>query len=195
MSAFKAPRWPRAALSGMAAAALLTAALPTAAPARAADRTGPPVPARYAHQQLNWQPCEAKPSLECARMTVPRDWHHPDTGPDLTVAVSRHRASDPARRRGVLMMAAGGPGASGLTRPADFAARSPAVGAAYDVVGFDQRGSAAAHPPGVRPTPSSRTSTPMTSATVRPRPCAATSTAPGGSSPAVCGAAAIWCPG
>ncbi|MFJ3955980.1 alpha/beta hydrolase [Streptomyces libani] len=140
MSAFRTPRWPRAALSGMAAAALLSAVLPTAPPARAAARSGPPVPARYAHQRLNWQPCTAKPSLECAHMTVPRDWHHPGSGADLTVAVSRHRAADPARRRGVLMMAAGGPGASGLTRPADFAVRSPAVGAVYDVVGFDQRG-------------------------------------------------------
>ncbi|MFE1174001.1 hypothetical protein [Streptomyces sp. NPDC058773] len=142
MSAFRTPRWPRATLSGLAAAALLTAALPTAPPARAADRPGavPPVPVRYTRQQLNWQPCAAKPSLECARMTVPRDWHHPDTGADLTVAVSRHRADGSARWRGVLMMAAGGPGASGLIRPADFVARSPAVGAAYDVVSFDQRG-------------------------------------------------------
>ncbi|MEV0375945.1 alpha/beta hydrolase [Streptomyces sp. NPDC050636] len=73
-------------------------------------------------------------------MTVPRDWHHPGTGADLTVAVSRHRAADPAQRRGVLMMAAGGPGASGLARPAGFVKASPAVGAVYDVVSFDQRG-------------------------------------------------------
>lgn len=140
MSAFRKPRWPVAALSGTVAAVLMSAVLPTAPPARAAAASGPSVPARYVHQHLNWQPCAAKPSLECARMTVPRDWHHPGTGADLAVEVSRHRAADPARRRGVLMMAAGGPGASGLTRPADFAERSPAVGAVYDVVGFDQRG-------------------------------------------------------
>ncbi|WP_406222326.1 alpha/beta hydrolase [Streptomyces decoyicus] len=140
MSAFRKTRWPVAALSGAVAAVLMSAVLPAAPPARAADPSGPSVPARYVQQHLNWQPCAAKPSLECARMTVPRDWHHPGTGADLTVEVSRHRAADPARRRGVLMMAAGGPGASGLTRPADFAARSPAVGAGYDVVGFDQRG-------------------------------------------------------
>ncbi|SED37564.1 TAP-like protein [Streptomyces sp. 2112.3] len=140
MSAWRKPWWPVAALSGTVAAVLISAVPPTAPPARAADRTTAPVPARYAHQQLHWQPCAAKPSLECARMTVPRDWHHPGTGADLTIGVSRHRATGPARRRGVLMMAAGGPGASGLTRPADFVARSPSVGAAYDVVGFDQRG-------------------------------------------------------
>lgn len=95
MSAFRTPRWPRAALSGMAAAALLSAVLPTAPPARAADRSGPPVPARYAHQRLNWQPCTAKPSLECAHMTVPRDWHHPGSEADLTVAVSGSAPDQP----------------------------------------------------------------------------------------------------
>lgn len=110
MSAFRKTRWPVAALSGAVAAALMSAVLPAAPTARAAAPSKPSVPARYVQQHLNWQPCAAKPSLECARMTVPRDWHHPGTGADLTVEVSRHRAADPARRRGVLMMAAGGPG-------------------------------------------------------------------------------------
>ncbi|MEU3727387.1 alpha/beta hydrolase, partial [Streptomyces sp. NPDC031705] len=56
------------------------------------------------------------------------------------VAVSRHRAPDPAARRGVLMMAAGGPGASGLGRPAGLASYAPKLAAAYDIVSFDQRG-------------------------------------------------------
>ncbi len=73
-------------------------------------------------------------------MAVPRDWYHPDAGPALTIAVSRHRAADPAARKGVLMMAAGGPGASGLPRPARLASYSPKLAAAYDIVGFDQRG-------------------------------------------------------
>ncbi|KUL37354.1 peptidase [Streptomyces sp. NRRL F-4489] len=73
-------------------------------------------------------------------MAVPRDWHHPGRGNDLTVQVSRHRATDPAKRRGVLMMAAGGPGGSGLKRPAGLAAYAPALAAAYDIVSFDQRG-------------------------------------------------------
>ncbi|MFJ3175145.1 alpha/beta hydrolase [Streptomyces roseus] len=103
--------------------------------------SAPPVPARYRRQQLDWRPCAAgAPELECASMSVPRDWYHPGSGPDLTIAVSRRRASDPAKRRGVLMMAAGGPGASGLPRPAGLAAYSPKLAAAYDIVSFDQRG-------------------------------------------------------
>ncbi|KAA6215403.1 alpha/beta hydrolase [Streptomyces albofaciens JCM 4342] len=119
----------------MAVAALLPAAT---GPAAAAG--GARVPARYTEQRLSWHACDGKPSLECATMTVPRDWHHPADGPDLGVSVSRHRAADPAARRGVLMMAAGGPGGQGLLRPADFAEGSPAVAAAYDIVSFNQRG-------------------------------------------------------
>ncbi|GAQ50947.1 tripeptidyl aminopeptidase precursor [Streptomyces acidiscabies] len=134
-----------AAVSGAVAAAMALAAtgLTTAhAAAQPASTAAPqaPIPPRYTTQRLDWQPCPSTPALECAPMTVPRDWHHPGTGADLTVQVSRHRAPDPAQRRGVLVMAAGGPGASGLNRPAGFVKASPAVGAAYDVVGFDQRG-------------------------------------------------------
>ncbi|MCX5192545.1 alpha/beta hydrolase [Streptomyces sp. NBC_00249] len=137
MRLFSTPaRW---AAATAACAALALTALP-ASPAGAAPAPGtPPTPARYAQQLLDWQPC-ASGSLECASMAVPRDWYHPGDGPDLTVRVSRHRATDPAARRGVLMTAAGGPGASGLERPARLAAYAPKLAAAYDIVGFDQRG-------------------------------------------------------
>ncbi|KWT56516.1 peptidase [Streptomyces albus subsp. albus] len=117
-----------------------TAALLPAATGSAAAAGDGHVPARYTEQRLGWHACDGKPSLECATMTVPRDWHHPADGPDLAISVSRHRAAGPAARRGVLMMAAGGPGGQGLTRPADFAEKSPAVAAAYDIVSFNQRG-------------------------------------------------------
>ncbi|MFE4397346.1 MULTISPECIES: alpha/beta hydrolase [Streptomycetaceae] len=128
----------------LAVAAAVLAGL--AAPATAGAATGrdpgdaDPAPARYTHQSLNWQPCAQQPALDCAAMTAPRDWHHPGVGADLTIAVSRHRATDPAKRKGTLLMAAGGPGGSGLLRPAGLAGAAPALGAAYDVVGFDQRG-------------------------------------------------------
>lgn len=131
-------RWRISAVSGAVMAAMAGAALPAAA-VQPAERQ-PPVPARYADQRLDWGPCEPGSTLECAAMTVPRDWYHPGAGSDLTVEVSRHRAEDPARRRGVLLMAAGGPGASGLGRPTGFAKDLPSVAAVYDVVGFDQRG-------------------------------------------------------
>ncbi|MCK7624951.1 alpha/beta hydrolase [Streptomyces sp. RS10V-4] len=123
----------------LAAAALPLAGADPASAANTARPGAPGVPARYLTQHLAWQPCAAG-ALECAAMAVPRDWHHPDRGPALTVEVSRHRATDPAARRGVLMMAAGGPGASGLKRPAGLATYAPALAAAYDIVSFDQRG-------------------------------------------------------
>ncbi|MFE4977865.1 alpha/beta hydrolase [Kitasatospora sp. NPDC056651] len=125
-------------------AAVLLAGL--AAPATAGAATGrdpgdaDPAPARYTHQSLDWQPCAQEPTLDCAAMAAPRDWHHPGVGADLTIAVSRHRATDQAERKGTLLMAAGGPGGTGLRRPAGLAADAPALGAAYDIVGFDQRG-------------------------------------------------------
>ncbi|MFJ8622516.1 alpha/beta hydrolase [Kitasatospora sp. NPDC093550] len=135
------PRGRRAALA-LAAAVLAGLALPTTAGADTARDPGDaaPAPARYTHQTLDWQPCADRPALDCATMAAPRDWHHPGVGDDLTIAVSRHRATDPAQRKGTLLMAAGGPGASGLLRPAGLAEAAPAVGAAYDIVGFDQRG-------------------------------------------------------
>ncbi|MFJ2863439.1 alpha/beta hydrolase [Kitasatospora sp. NPDC087314] len=138
-----AARTRRAAVA-VAAAVLACVALPATASA-APDAARNPgdaeaAPARYTHQTLDWQPCAQQPALDCATMTAPRDWHHPDTGADLKIAVSRHRAGDPAKRKGTLLMAAGGPGASGLLRPAGLATAAPAVGATYDIVGFDQRG-------------------------------------------------------
>ncbi|MFD0356998.1 alpha/beta fold hydrolase, partial [Streptomyces sp. NPDC127110] len=131
----KTARRAAAAACGLLAVAALPAVPAHAAPGAEARA----VPARYANQRLDWRPCDSGP-LECASMAVPRDWYHPGRGPDLTVAVSRHRATDPAARRGVLMTAAGGPGASGLGRPAGLASYAPKLAAAYDIVSFDQRG-------------------------------------------------------
>ncbi|MET9604988.1 alpha/beta hydrolase [Streptomyces sp. NPDC006512] len=134
-SSVRPARWAAAA----ACAVLALSALPASAAGVAAPAGAPPVPARYAQQRLDWHACPDG-ALECAAMAVPRDWYHPDAGPDLTVAVSRHRATGSAARRGVLLTAAGGPGASGLGRPAGLASYAPELAAAYDIVGFDQRG-------------------------------------------------------
>ncbi|MER6303228.1 alpha/beta hydrolase [Kitasatospora sp. NPDC001539] len=131
-----------AALVAVATALLASLALPATASAEAARDPGDAgaVPARYAHQSLDWQPCEGQPALDCATMAVPRDWHRPGAGADLSIAVSRHRVADPAKRRGTLMETAGGPGGQGLLRPMDLVQGAPAVAAAYDIVSFDQRG-------------------------------------------------------
>ncbi|MGI8647287.1 MAG: alpha/beta fold hydrolase [Mycobacteriales bacterium] len=126
----KAPRFAVVSMVAMSIAMTVT-------PATA--QTEPAKPNRYSSQQLAWQPCTAGSPLLCAPMTVPSDWHHPGKGPDITVEVSRLPASKPSTQHpAILMTAAGGPGGSGLKRPLNLAGTP--VAAAYDVVGFDQRG-------------------------------------------------------
>ncbi|WP_156077427.1 alpha/beta hydrolase [Saccharothrix sp. NRRL B-16314] len=87
---------------------------------------------------IAWQPCPDQPAAECGAVSVPLDWADPH-GPRVDLAVSRVRATDPARRIGVVFVDAGGPGGSG----AEFARApylSPDVRARFDVVGFDQLG-------------------------------------------------------
>ncbi|MFD9485142.1 hypothetical protein ACFWBX_14310 [Streptomyces sp. NPDC059991] len=64
-------------------------------------------------------------ALECAAMAVPRDWPPPGAAPHPPPAVARRRATGPGARKGVLRMAAGGPDASGLTRPTGLAEDAP----------------------------------------------------------------------
>ncbi|MFC6093521.1 alpha/beta hydrolase [Saccharothrix lopnurensis] len=87
---------------------------------------------------IAWQPCPDQPAAECGTVSVPLDRANP-RGARTDLAVSRVRATDPARRIGVVFVDAGGPGGSG----AEFA-RAPylsaEVRARFDVVGFDQLG-------------------------------------------------------
>lgn len=89
-------------------------------------------------QQVNWSP-PFEDGLERATVVVPRDYANPD-GPKLTIALARLRATDPAKRRGVLLAVNGGPGGDGgdgLALIKHFGAR---LRTAYDLIGFDPRG-------------------------------------------------------
>ncbi|MEV6254192.1 hypothetical protein ACIHAX_20785 [Nocardia sp. NPDC051929] len=59
---------------------------------------------RFYHQPLEWKPCGVenldKAGGECANVAVPLDYGRPG-GRTITLAISRVKASDPARRRGV----------------------------------------------------------------------------------------------
>lgn len=80
----------------------------------------------------------------CGTVPVPLDYRRPESTIDLHV--SRVPATDPARRRGVLVTSSGGPAAH-LSDAATFSRRLPAsVTARYDVVSFDQRGFGASAP-------------------------------------------------
>ncbi|WP_410592308.1 alpha/beta hydrolase [Amycolatopsis sp. lyj-23] len=117
----------------LASALLLTGAAPAV--------TG----AGWTPSPIVWSACPddpdspAPPDGECGTLRVPLDWNSP-TGPTITLAVARHRATDSAHRLGVLLADLGGPGSSN----AEFALTpgffSPEVQARFDVVGFDVRG-------------------------------------------------------
>lgn len=93
---------------------------------------------------IRWGACPADaaaPGLECATLDVPLDYRRPD-GPAIQVAISRLKAPDPAKRRGVLLTNPGGPGGPGLKLPAVLAAIGlpKSVLDTYDLIGFDPRG-------------------------------------------------------
>ncbi|QWF77437.1 alpha/beta hydrolase [Amycolatopsis sp. CA-230715] len=116
-----------------AAAVLLTGAL-AAAPAGAAPAPGP-----------TWKACGGIGG-ECATVTVPVDWADPG-GEKTEVAIGRVKASDPKHRIGVLFVAPGGPGVSGIDNytlkaglPDDSVLRQR-----FDIVTWDPRGVSRSH--------------------------------------------------
>lgn len=108
----------------------------------------PPTPAPPTGRAV-WEPC-ASPSgegiFECATVQVPVDWKRP-RGATLDLALARHRATDPARRIGSLLINPGGPGGSGVgfafSAPDSF---SPDLLERFDIVGFDPRGVGLSNP-------------------------------------------------
>jgi pimeloyl-ACP methyl ester carboxylesterase len=102
---------------------------------------------RPGHDAIVWGPCPPRaadapvdPAQTCGTLTVPLDYRHP-RGRTIDIAVSRVPASDPAKRRGILLLNPGGPGGEGLNLAGDFAQQAaPQVLAAYDRIGFDPRG-------------------------------------------------------
>ena len=94
----------------------------------------------YYTQAVDWQPCSGSSTQQCATIEVPVDYTKPQ-GDRFSLALRKVPATDPAKRVGSLLVNPGGPGGSGV----DFAESastsfSPALRAAYDIVGFDPRG-------------------------------------------------------
>ncbi len=136
-------------------AAVSTAATAPAAPAR-------PGMERFYSQQLSWGACApfattqddaetfANPAVQCARLTVPLDYADPG-GATATIGVLRLRATGaPTERIGSLLVNPGGPGGSGMSLAAQFAAGAGGGGDGlprhFDLVGFDPRGVGASQP-------------------------------------------------
>jgi pimeloyl-ACP methyl ester carboxylesterase len=91
--------------------------------------------------ELRWSACHDVPHVECAGLEVPVDPARPDAA-QFTIRLGRVPATDPARKKGVLLFIPGGPGVGisgvfgqlgGLQHIDDFARQ-------YDVVSFDPRG-------------------------------------------------------
>ncbi|QOV36928.1 alpha/beta fold hydrolase [Streptomyces ferrugineus] len=102
-----------------------------------------------APERISWEPCESpsgQGGFECATVEVPVDWRRPHSA-TIDLALARHRATDPERRIGSLLINPGGPGGSGVnfafTAPDSF---SPELLARFDIVGFDPRGVARSNP-------------------------------------------------
>ncbi|MGK8521250.1 alpha/beta hydrolase [Nocardia asteroides] len=127
----------------MAAVSVLLA-VPAYSQAEPVDDPHPPALDRFYRQSLEWKPCGIenldKAGGECADVLVPLDYGQP-ADRTITVAISRVRAGDPARRRGILLSNPGGPGGPGLDSVdllGDVLSRD--VLASYDLIGMDPRG-------------------------------------------------------
>lgn len=122
--------------------------------------------APYRTQTLAWAACDSTvlgaarenvvaelgARLQCTHVRAPLNWSQPSHG-DVSIAVARLAASDPATRRGALLFNPGGPGEDGLPLAvmlwSAFKLGNPAspLGAQqlklmgrYDMVGFSPRG-------------------------------------------------------
>ncbi|TWP52270.1 alpha/beta hydrolase [Lentzea tibetensis] len=130
-------RWGAAALVAPLAASLVVASASSAQAADYPKRLEP-----FYTQAVSWAECPAgwvTPStgVECATVIVPVDYKNPDDG-SLEIAISRKKAGDPARRRGILFTNPGGPGGSGLRLVNWFDGQEARQ--VYDVIGMDPRG-------------------------------------------------------
>lgn len=118
----------------------------TTALAQPPSTTG--IPDKYTNQMLDWHPCtsgelsgQTPPAgaegIECATYRTPRDWQKPDENIDLTIAVSRLKATKDATAS--VLVNPGGPGAPGLIFPARLR-NQPRLREHQEVIGFDPRG-------------------------------------------------------
>ncbi|MFG3115052.1 alpha/beta hydrolase [Streptomyces sp. NPDC048197] len=134
----------------------------TPVPTAAGEPSPGPGPARFYQQRLSWERCgpdvrqsarsqgdTAPPGfydrLECARLTVPRDYGHPDRTA-LQVQLVRLPATGPGKRLGSLVLNPGGPGASGVDYLIGSGSAFARPNQRYDLVSFDPRGTGRTEP-------------------------------------------------
>ncbi|MEE1783404.1 alpha/beta hydrolase [Streptomyces sp. SP17BM10] len=99
----------------------------------------------FYRQKPTWTTCG---ELQCATLTVPVDYAHPETGQTFTLPLARSVTADPARRMGSLVFNPGGPGESGVEqlKSGGLSFFSERARARFDIVSFDPRGVAGSKP-------------------------------------------------
>jgi len=128
-----------AALSVAIASLAISAIAPQVGAATQSSRAAAPTP------KLDWKRCGG--DNQCAKLTVPLDYDHPDNRKTMKVALLRVRATDQKKRIGSLLINPGGPGASGVQFAREFASMLPdEIRQRFDIIGFDPRGSGATSP-------------------------------------------------
>jgi pimeloyl-ACP methyl ester carboxylesterase len=122
--------------AALSATALATPAAPRVEAATQTKPTG-----TSAAPLLTWAPCYDVKSFDCARLAVPMDRAKPN-GAGVSLSLIRIKASKKSKRRGVLLVNPGGPGASGRTFAKQVVANPifSKIKEAYDIVGWDPRG-------------------------------------------------------
>lgn len=126
--------------------ALMAAALPLAPPADASARPVAEAVAAVGQARIAWKSCGKQ--LQCAKVSVPLNWHRPG-GTHIKLAVIRRLAGDQKHLIGSMFVNPGGPGESGVDL-----VRSPASGRGllawgggrFNVVGWDPRGTNGSDP-------------------------------------------------
>jgi pimeloyl-ACP methyl ester carboxylesterase len=91
---------------------------------------------------LNWAPCSDAPEVQCASLQVPVDPANPN-GEQLTLWLGRVPASNPAQKKGVLLIIPGGPGAGINDELVGSSAQRNHIdelAQQFDVVSYDPRG-------------------------------------------------------
>ncbi|WP_246090177.1 alpha/beta fold hydrolase [Nonomuraea deserti] len=142
-----------AGMTGITLGALLTSSVALASPTAAASAWTKP-------SAINWAACpeisddelgrklseeqlakarQLLDRMECGTISVPRNYDVP-RGEQITVALTRLRATDHKRRLGTMMLNPGGPGGSGYLMPVELVATGVELDNRYDLIGFDPRG-------------------------------------------------------
>jgi pimeloyl-ACP methyl ester carboxylesterase len=121
---------------------------------------------------IAWHSCPKNVNYDCGTVRVPVNYAHP-TGPMIRLAVVRKPATGPGPHLGSIFINPGGPGESGVQiLPVYASLFPPGIGAHFDLVSFDERGTGASAPLVCGPPPAA-------TASALPVPRGAQATLPG----------------